>query len=368
MKKIYSLIALAITSFGFAQTTVQGTFVKVESLADLVDGQYVIANETNEFVMTSGRSGSASTGFYLSEDIVLTDNNIVDPSETIVWTIATTSTGKTIQSNSTNVYVGWSSGNSASAVTTVTASSTWTFTYADNKFTVSNVSTPARQLSYNAQNPRFAAYGNNGQEELQFYKLVEEETPVEPVAPTAVFSATSLPAFTYAYNEGPSATQTVDVTIANLPEGQTATLAVDNTDFAIVTPTEAVGNGTHTITLQLVSGLAIGAYEAHVAVMNGTTEVGTGLDITGNVTEPALGNTKNEIEGLRIYPNPANDIVTISSNTMAVKSVQLFDVTGKQIMNVETSSTINVSSLAKGIYVMKVTEEGKTSTSKLIIK
>src|SRR5690606_15695531 len=36
-----------------------------------------------------------------------------------------------------------------------------------------NVAEPARQLSYNASNPRFAAYGNNGQQELQLFRLVE---------------------------------------------------------------------------------------------------------------------------------------------------------------------------------------------------
>lgn len=371
MKKIYALIALAITSFGFAQTTVQGTFVKVESLADLVDGQYVIANETSQFVMTSARSGNATSGYYISTDIVLTNEEVVNPESSIVWTIVTTPTGKTIQSNSTSVYVGWVSGNAASADTTVTESSTWTFTYADNKFTVSNVSTPARQLSYNAGSPRFAAYGNNNQHELQFYKLVEEETPVEPVAPTASFDLQEALTISPSLDDASSFFGNAVVTIANLGEGQTASLSLENTEnFEIITPEVTdLGNGTHSIQIRFnAQGLAANTYTTNlnVEVSSQTTALAT-LEIVG-VVSPSLSNNLNTIEGLNIYPNPANDVVTITSAANGVKNVQLFDVTGKQIMNVETSSTINVSSLAKGIYVMKVTEAGKSATSKLVIK
>ena len=76
----------------------------------------------------------------------------------------------------------------------------------------------------------------------------------------------------------------------------------------------------------------------------------------------------NNIDGLNIYPNPATDIVTISSNNNGLKSVQLFDLTGKKVMSVETENTINVSGLTKGMYIMTITEAGKSATSKLIIK
>lgn len=77
---------------------------------------------------------------------------------------------------------------------------------------------------------------------------------------------------------------------------------------------------------------------------------------------------ENNIEGLNVYPNPANDIVTISSNTYATKSVQLFDMVGKKVLDVETTATIDVSTLNKGMYVMKINEAGKTATRKLIVK
>jgi len=151
----------------------QGTFVLVSSLSDLTDGYYVIANENSEFLMRNARSGSASTGFFLSEDLILEAGNVVNPSIDNVWLVQTNGSGKTIYNEAIAKYVGYTSGNSASIEDAPADTNRWTFTYADNKFTVNNVATSARQLSYNSGNPRFAAYGNANQEELQFYKLTE---------------------------------------------------------------------------------------------------------------------------------------------------------------------------------------------------
>lgn len=77
---------------------------------------------------------------------------------------------------------------------------------------------------------------------------------------------------------------------------------------------------------------------------------------------------ENDIEGLNIFPNPANDVLNITSNSTADKNVQLFDLTGKKVLDVTTVSTVNVSTLKAGIYVAKINEAGKTATRKVIIK
>ena len=74
------------------------------------------------------------------------------------------------------------------------------------------------------------------------------------------------------------------------------------------------------------------------------------------------------LEGLNIFPNPANDILNITSNSTADKNVQLFDLTGKKVLDVTTVSQVNVSTLKSGIYVAKIKEAGKTATRKVIIK
>ncbi|MGM0634694.1 MAG: T9SS type A sorting domain-containing protein [Bacteroidota bacterium] len=144
----------------------EGEFELVTSLADLEDGYYVVANETSEYLMTNENSG-----YFLSEDLILdSSNNVVNPATDRVWYIEADGDGYTIYNEVTEKYVGWFSGNSASEEDNVTDNTRWTFNYQDDKFTVNNVATPDRQLSYNAGAPRFAAYGNNFQQELQLYK------------------------------------------------------------------------------------------------------------------------------------------------------------------------------------------------------
>ena len=77
---------------------------------------------------------------------------------------------------------------------------------------------------------------------------------------------------------------------------------------------------------------------------------------------------ENNIEGLNIFPNPATELLNITSNSLAEKNVQLFDLTGKKVLDVTTVSQINVSSLNAGIYVAKINENGKTATRKVIIR
>ncbi|HUH51910.1 MAG TPA: putative Ig domain-containing protein [Flavobacterium sp.] len=154
----------------------QGIFKRVTSTADLTDGYYVITNETSEFLMTTTRSGSATTGYFMSASAVSAYGFMRDPETTNVWKIETNGAGKTIYNEVIEKYVGWSSGNSASIENTPANSNRWTFTFADDKFTVNNLAVAERQLSYNSGSPRFAAYANAGQQELQLYKLVPSTT------------------------------------------------------------------------------------------------------------------------------------------------------------------------------------------------
>lgn len=148
-----------------------GVFELITSNAELTDGYYVITNENSEYLMTN-----INTGYFTHEGVTVSNNKIEDPIADNVWYIEANGGGYTIYNEVTQKYVGWSSGNSASEDITVTDNARWTFDYQSGKFTVNNLSTPERQLSYNSGAPRFAAYGNSGQQELQLYKIVESPT------------------------------------------------------------------------------------------------------------------------------------------------------------------------------------------------
>jgi hypothetical protein len=76
------------------------------------------------------------------------------------------------------------------------------------------------------------------------------------------------------------------------------------------------------------------------------------------------------ISGLKVYPNPVtNGILNIETAANAERNVQIFDIVGKQVVNLTTATNnINVSALRSGVYIAKITEEGKTATVKFVVK
>jgi hypothetical protein len=67
-----------------------------------------------------------------------------------------------------------------------------------------------------------------------------------------------------------------------------------------------------------------------------------------------------------IYPNPVQDLLHINSKNQ-INKIQVFDITGRKVMNFETSQTnedINVSSLSAGTYFVNI----QTDAGKLIKK
>ncbi|MCX6172415.1 MAG: T9SS type A sorting domain-containing protein [Flavobacterium sp.] len=78
----------------------------------------------------------------------------------------------------------------------------------------------------------------------------------------------------------------------------------------------------------------------------------------------------NAISGLKVYPNPvSNGTLYIETAANAERTVTVFDVLGKQVLNTTTNNNaVSVNALRTGVYVVKINEEGKTVTRKLVIK
>lgn len=79
---------------------------------------------------------------------------------------------------------------------------------------------------------------------------------------------------------------------------------------------------------------------------------------------------QNNIAGLKVYPNPlTGNVLNITSDNNADKTVAVYDVLGKQVLTAQViNGTVNVSALTSGVYIVKVTEEGKTATKKLVVR
>lgn len=77
----------------------------------------------------------------------------------------------------------------------------------------------------------------------------------------------------------------------------------------------------------------------------------------------------SQIDGLKMYPNPAKNNLFIETALNSDINVAIVDVLGKEVFNSKVSNNaVNISGLTPGMYIVKITEEGKTSTKKLIIE
>jgi hypothetical protein len=70
-----------------------------------------------------------------------------------------------------------------------------------------------------------------------------------------------------------------------------------------------------------------------------------------------------------VYPNPANNILNISLNTIKENlAIKITDVIGRDVLVTEYKSQLDISFLEKGIYFVTIQQSGKTLGAKKIIK
>jgi hypothetical protein len=77
-----------------------------------------------------------------------------------------------------------------------------------------------------------------------------------------------------------------------------------------------------------------------------------------------------DIKSLKFYPNPVIDILTISYSS-EITSVQVYDISGRQIRNMSPNSnlvTVDLSDLATSVYVVKVFANDASSEFKVVKK
>lgn len=110
----------------------------------------------------------------------------------------------------------------------------------------------------------------------------------------------------------------------------------------------------------------------------------TGLAADSNVTDAGLKIFKNAAllltgqslgvkdnalasNSVSVSPNPTNGVVVVNS-TDGVKSITVFDTTGKKILSASNTTTVNLSNQAKGIYLVQVQTENGSTTKKVVVE
>ena len=88
------------------------------------------------------------------------------------------------------------------------------------------------------------------------------------------------------------------------------------------------------------------------------------------VINTGLSTSNDEIIDMMVYPNPVDgNYITILSPIEGLKEIQVFTVTGKKVMDTAINGkTLNVSSFNSGFYILKVTINGQSKISKLVVR
>jgi hypothetical protein len=86
----------------------------------------------------------------------------------------------------------------------------------------------------------------------------------------------------------------------------------------------------------------------------------------------SLANQDALASSIAMYPNPANELVTIASASAAISSVEVRDIRGRLILSKSVTSqnvtTINVASLGSALYLVTITTDRGSITNRLIVK
>ncbi len=96
---------------------------------------------------------------------------------------------------------------------------------------------------------------------------------------------------------------------------------------------------------------------------NGVAFMATGWAISLGDTF-SLATQESSFSKVSVYPNPAKDVLNV--NAKNITEVEIFNLVGQKVYAGKSASSITISHLDKGVYVVKVTADGKTQTTKFI--
>jgi hypothetical protein len=102
-----------------------------------------------------------------------------------------------------------------------------------------------------------------------------------------------------------------------------------------------------------------------------SNDCGTHTYTTSVTIHDYTGLNENVIDGLAVYPNPASQQVTISLPNNENSEVSVYSLSGALIQAGQafnTATTVDVSQWQKGIYFLHISNQGKSSVSKLVVQ
>lgn len=76
------------------------------------------------------------------------------------------------------------------------------------------------------------------------------------------------------------------------------------------------------------------------------------------------------LDGVSVYPNPTEGLVTISNDNGVENTITVFDITGKKVASkiASTTTTLDLSSMGTGVYMVEVANANGKKSERIIIK
>ena len=115
--------------------------------------------------------------------------------------------------------------------------------------------------------------------------------------------------------------------------------------------------------------------QSYTATQNGsyfvkvTNDIGcAGYSDTITIFPAGVYNLGNTNQNISIYPNPAKNILYLSYSNIKDGSVTITDIAGKTLITEPLTNSINISKLAKGIYMCRISEGDKVIWYNKIVK
>jgi hypothetical protein len=210
---------------------------------------------------------------------------------------------------------------------------------------------------------------------LQWYSALTGGSPLN--ASTALATGTYFVSQTINGCESIRIPVLVTVSAPTTPTGA-ATQTITQGVAADATIEDVIVAGTNVIWYPTAADAAAGtnAIAAGTQLVDGTTYYA--VSVVGTCRSTALAvtvtvvleNESFDIKSLKFYPNPVVDILTISYSS-EITSVQVYDLSGRQIRNMSPNSnlvTVDLSDLATSVYVVKVFANDTSSEFKVVKK
>lgn len=120
-------------------------------------------------------------------------------------------------------------------------------------------------------------------------------------------------------------------------------------------------------------GYEPGQYNYSVTIQGFTEKEGTieiiESDVTEKISMQTTGINDIDLSGLKVYPNPAHNIINVESSSLHINCIQLVDCKGRilyRTQKVKSKHEINISDFKSGVYILRITTNESVYTKEII--